>query len=83
MLAVAPSSRFPAPPESLHRQSIGARPGPNGRTATIIFEGAASGNGPCTAAYTVDQVASNTAVAIRVRETRNGDGTRSACADVG
>jgi hypothetical protein len=80
VLAVAPSARFSRPGESSGFPSVGARLGPDGRTATITFGGAAPGRGPCTADYTVDQLASDTAVAIRVRETRSRGGT---CAAVG
>ena len=68
VLAVASSSRFAAPAASLHRASVGAELAPDGRTATIMFVGAAPGHGPCTANYTIDQLASSTAVAIKVRE---------------
>jgi hypothetical protein len=74
VLAVAPSFRFAAPAESIGGASVGARLGPDGRTATIMFTGAAPGSGRCTADYTVDQLASDTAVAIRVRETRSSSG---------
>jgi hypothetical protein len=74
VLAVDSSSRFPAPSASLGMSSVGARLDPDGRTATIRFVGAAPGRGPCTADYTVDQLPSNTAIAIRVRETRREEG---------
>jgi hypothetical protein len=74
VLAVAPSSRY-SPPSGSNPASAGARLGTNGRTVTITFVGAAPGRGPCTADYTVDQLASETAVAIRVRETNNRRGT--------
>jgi hypothetical protein len=83
VLAVAPSSIFPAPPESLHRQSVGARLAADGRTATITFVGTAMGDGPCTADYAVDQLASQTAVAVRVRETRRRGGSGVICHSVG
>lgn len=71
VLAVAPSSRFAAPAASLGRSTLDARLGADGRTATITFIGSRPGTGPCTASYTVDQLASATAIAIRVRATRN------------
>jgi hypothetical protein len=83
VLAVATSSTFPAPPESLHRQSVGARLAADGRTATITFTGTPPGDGPCTADYTVDQLASRTAVAVRVRETRRSGGSGVICPLVG
>jgi hypothetical protein len=85
VVAIAESSRFTAPAESLHRSSVGARLDPDGRTATIMFTGAAPGHGPCTADYIVDQLASHTAVAVRVRETPRSDGASSeaVCPSVG
>jgi len=81
VLAVAPSARFSPP---FLYASSGARLGPNGRTATITFVGAAPGRGPCTSDYTVDQLASDTAVAIRVRETSSRGGSRGGgCSLVG
>jgi hypothetical protein len=79
VLAVAPSSRFPAT-ASLLMGSVSARLRPDGRHATIMFVGWAAGSGPCTADYTVDQLSSNTAVAIGVRETAARDGV---CAAIG
>ena len=79
VLAVAPSARFPASAGEL-MPSIGAQLAPEGRRATITFVGGAAGNGPCTADYTVDQLASDAAVAVRVRETANRGGT---CASIG
>jgi hypothetical protein len=76
VLAVAPSSRY-SPPSGSNPASAGAQLGPNGRTVTITFVGAAPGRGPCTSDYTVDQLASDTAVAIRVRETSSRGGTCS------
>ncbi len=70
VLAVAPSSQFSAPATWLHQPSVGAQIDADGRTVTITFTGWQSGRGPCTASYTVDQLASSTAVAIKVRETR-------------
>jgi hypothetical protein len=70
VLAIAPSSRFRAPPEPLGPSSVGARLAPDGRTATITFVGARAGRGPCTADYTVEQLASRTAVVVSVRELR-------------
>jgi hypothetical protein len=83
VLAVAPSSVFPAPPESLHRQSVGARLAADGRTATITFVGAATGDGPCTADYTVDQLASKAAMSVRVREVRETRRSGIICTAVG
>jgi len=83
VLAVASSSIFPAPPESLHRPSVGARLAADGRTATITFVGTATGDGPCTADYTIDQLESKTAVAVRVRETRRRGGSGVICHLVG
>jgi hypothetical protein len=60
--------------------SVSARIGPDGRTGTISFVGAAPGRGPCTADYAVDQLSSHTAIAISVRETRSAQGN---CAAVG
>jgi hypothetical protein len=74
VLAVAPSSRFPAPAASTGMASVGVRLSPDGRSVTIRFVGAAAGRGPCTADYTVDQLASDTAVAVKVRETARRDG---------
>jgi hypothetical protein len=82
VLAVAPSSRFPAPAASRGRSSVGAQLGADGRTATISFTGAKPGSGPCTASYTVDQLASATAIAIRVRAIRNDIGGQP-CAALG
>src|SRR5438132_11811376 len=56
VLAVAASSRFAAPTESLGRSSVGARLARDGRTVTIGFVGAKAGAGPCTADYVVDQL---------------------------
>ena len=83
VLAVAPSSIFPAPPASLHRQSVGARLAADGRTATITFVGTATGDGPCTADYDVDQLASKTAVSVRVREVRETRRSGVICTAVG
>jgi hypothetical protein len=87
VLAVAPSSRFAAPAASLHRSSVDAELAPDDRTATIKFVGAAPGHGPCTANYTIDQLASSTAVAIKVREIADTSGNASTpavfCADIG
>jgi hypothetical protein len=74
VLAVTASSQFPAPPGSLDLLRVGARVSANGRSAVITFAGARAGKGPCTADYTVDQLASSTAVAVRVRETRQARG---------
>ncbi len=82
VLAVAPSDQFSAPAASRHRSSVSAQLDADGRTATISFTGAKPGSGPCTASYTVDQLASSTAVAINVRATRD-DTTNTVCAQVG
>jgi hypothetical protein len=82
VLAVAPSSRFAAPGQS--SASVGARLGPDGRTATITFVGAQPGNGPCGADYTVFQIASDNAVALYVRETpHHAADPNVACSAVG
>ena len=73
VLAVAPSARFPA--SELLSPGIGAQLAPDGRTATFTFVGGAAGSGPCTSDYTVDQLASDTAVAVTVRETSNRGGS--------
>jgi hypothetical protein len=52
-----------------------ARLGPEGRTLTVRFFGAASGTGPCTAGYSVTQAASRAAVAVAVEEHAHGDGS--------
>ena len=78
VLAIASSAQFAAPPESLHRSSVGARLAPDGRHLTVSFVGAAAGSGPCTVDYAADQLASVTAVAIRVREIRHGTATTPA-----
>ena len=39
------------------------------------FTGAAAGTGPCTADYTIDQLASDTAVAVSVQEHPHGTGS--------
>lgn len=84
VLAVAPSARFSPPGQPFLYASAGARLGPNGRTVTVAFVGAAVGRGPCTSDYTVDQLASDTAVAIRVRETSSRGGSRGGgCSLVG
>jgi hypothetical protein len=94
VLAVAPSSRFLAPADSLHQSSVSAELAPDGRTATIRFVGAEPGAGPCQANYAVDQLASSTAVAIKVREiddspadgstaTAPSGGSFAACSQVG
>src|SRR5436190_4253030 len=75
VLAVAASARFSAPADSLGGPSVGARLAADNRTVTITFVGARAGHGPCTADYTVDQLASNIAVAVSVRETRREIGT--------
>jgi hypothetical protein len=62
---------------------VGARLAANDRTATISFVGAAPGHGPCTADYAVDQLASDTAVAVLVREVHSTPGPGGACSDVG
>ena len=80
VLAVAASSRFAAPSESQGMASVSAELGPDGRTGTVYFVGAASGRGPCTADYTVDQLSSNVAIAVSVRETRHAEGN---CVSVG
>jgi hypothetical protein len=77
VLAVAPSATFHEPADT---STIGARLGTDGRHVIITFVGAKAGTGPCTADYTVDQFASDTAVAVKVRETRDGGG---ACTDIG
>jgi hypothetical protein len=80
VLAVSASSRFPAPTGSLGRSNVAAQLARSGRVVTISFVGASAGSGPCTADYAVDQLASRTAVAVSVRETRRETG---ACTDVG
>lgn len=82
MLAVAPSSRFNAPAESIARESGAARLGRDGRNVSISFVGAAAGRGPCTADYAADYAASRTAIAVRVKMIRQNDGT-AACSAVG
>jgi len=84
VLAVAASSRYPAPAASSLAPGVGAST-TTGRTLEISFIGAAAGNGPCTAEYTADVLESRTAVAIAVRETRtgSGNGMAVACTDVG
>lgn len=69
VLAVAPSEQFPVPPGAEHVGNLGARVGPDGRTVTITFGGAPT-TGPCSADYTVDQLTSDTAVAVILRSTR-------------
>ena len=85
VLAVIRASIFRSPPQSLRAASVGARIGADGRTATITFVGTPLGQAPCTADYAVDQLASNTAVAILLRETGRRDASRPgvACALVG
>jgi hypothetical protein len=83
VLAVAPSRIF-TPPGRLangHPFVAGARLGPDGRTLTVEFVGAASGTGPCSASYTLDRGISSTAVAVAVQEHKR-DGT-ALCAAVG
>ncbi len=82
VLAIAPSSRFPAPDQSM--ASVGAHLAPDGRTATITFVGAKPGPGPCGADYTVFQIESDNAVALYVRETRHDTAAPGVvCSDVG
>ncbi|HEY7440078.1 MAG TPA: hypothetical protein VIC35_11860 [Acidimicrobiia bacterium] len=73
VIAVGAPPRFPSPPEA-YFSTMGARVAADGRSATITFVGARAGKGPCTADYSVDQLASNTAVAITIRQTRQGRG---------
>jgi hypothetical protein len=82
VLAVAASSRFPAPAASSLAPGVGAST-TTGRTLDVSFIGAAAGNGPCTADYAVDALESKVAVAVSVRETRSGDGTEVACTAIG
>jgi hypothetical protein len=84
VLAVAPEDRFPLPNDLAAGTSVGARVADDGRTATISFVGAEEGTGPCSAEYTVDQLASDTAIAVIVREIRHQDPPAGVgCTDVG
>jgi hypothetical protein len=83
VLAVAPSRIF-AParrPANPHPFVGSALLGRDGRTLTVEFTGAASGTGPCTASYSLNQAASKTAVAVAVHEHAHGGNV--ACAAVG
>ena len=82
VLAVAPSARFPTPSAALHAPTQSAYLAPDGKTLTVNLTGAAAGTGPCTAEYTIDQLASDTAVAVSVQEHRHGTGSEF-CASVG
>ncbi len=85
VLAVTPASLFRLPTQSFGAAQVGARIGADGRTTTITFVGTPLGQGPCTADYTIDQLASDTAIAILVRERSRLDARSPgvACTDVG
>lgn len=83
VLAVARSAAFPAPPGALGQASFGVHLAADGRTATVSFTGAAAGTGPCTADYEVDQLASKSAVAMRVRVVRTTSPPVGYCTLVG
>lgn len=77
VLAVASPARFPTPPGALGAPGPSARLAPDGKTLTVSFTGAAAGTGPCTADYTIDQLASDAAVALNIQEHRHGTGSEA------
>lgn len=82
VLAVAPSARFPTPAAALHLGTQSAHIASDDKTITVSFTGAAAGTGPCTADYTIDQLASDTAVAVSVKEHRHATGSET-CLSIG
>ncbi len=67
VLAVAPSLRFFPAGVTPGTAQLDARIAPDGRTLTVTFTGSPPGPGPCGLDYTIDQLATDTAVAITVR----------------
>jgi hypothetical protein len=85
VLAVSPTSIFSPPGHSDDRPGIvsDALLGPDGRSLTVEFTGAAAGTGPCTADYTLEVATSATAVAVSVQEHAHNTGSGVACPAIG
>jgi hypothetical protein len=83
VVAVAPTGIFTPPTALTGRPPFvaAARLGPDDRTLTVLFSGAPSGSGPCSADYSLGVTQSTTTVAVTVHEHDHSSGV--ACAEPG
>jgi len=83
VVAVAPTSVFtpPSPLTGRPPSVAAARLSPDEHTLTVVFSGAPSGTGPCSADYSLGVKQSETTVAITVHEHDHSSGV--ACAEPG
>jgi hypothetical protein len=72
VIAVAPPARFAAADAAPLGGSITANVDASGTAVTVMFTGAAEGDGPCTADYRLDLIEDDAFVEATITETRSG-----------